>query len=323
MGIPERGFFVDDPVCIVIFCFCRFDKFVQLTESLAKNPDFADFPYYVFQDGGASFNEIQFEEYSAIEPYWNEFSERGNLSNSTFIKSEYNVGLRDSILNGLSHVFERYHQAIVLEDDLIVAPNFLSEMSLSLKKFRADRSISHISGWSPPSLLPKSCSNNRIIRSRMMFCWGWATWSDRWRLFDLEKVTHDLKGGNFDICAGDKFGLGGLQRQVRLNQQGRIKTWAVFWHYHIYLSGKYCANFRYSLVQNNGNDGSGVNCGDIRILKRFNKFFEGSITVNKLLVLNEPAMKSYLYEVNLAVWLILRNFLSVVRKALVWLEKRF
>ena len=61
--------------------------------------------------------------------------------------SVVNKGLGHSIISGVSAVIEKYGKAIVLEDDLICTPNFLSYMNQALDFYEQDQRIISVCGY--------------------------------------------------------------------------------------------------------------------------------------------------------------------------------
>lgn len=46
--------------------------------------------------------------------------------------AEKNIGCRDSVIQGITQVLEQYEAAIILEDDIVTSPYFLSYMNKCL-----------------------------------------------------------------------------------------------------------------------------------------------------------------------------------------------
>ena len=69
----------------------------------------------------------------------------------------------------------------------------------------------------------------------------------------MARFTREQRA-QFDLdCQGTDFWY-----QLEANRDGLMRTWAVFWYAHVFLSGGLCAIPRTSLVRNIGHDGSGV-----------------------------------------------------------------
>lgn len=169
-----------------------------------------------------------------------------------------NFGLSKSITTGIDYVLERHTNIIVLEDDIITSPKFLSYMNQALSKYRNDASVASISGYSYPTdrPLPEHFFLNRIE------CWGWGTWSDQWTLFNPD--------GN---SLADKIRSAGLVREFNYDNNfpffkmlcdqalGKNDSWAIRWDASVFLAGRYTLYPGKSYVKNFGMDGEGTNCG--------------------------------------------------------------
>lgn len=92
------------------------------------------------------------------------------------IKRSSNQGFKN-ITNGVSALCEKYGRTIVIEDDLLVAPDFLSFMIDGLVQYAQTPQVFMISGFiyhglqklrQPTFFLPTA------------FIWGWATWKRAW-----------------------------------------------------------------------------------------------------------------------------------------------
>lgn len=75
---------------------------------------------------------------------------------------------------------------IILEDDIVPYEQFFPYCEELLTKYKNDKRIACISGWSyfydkTPENYPYTYYFSHIQSS-----WGWATWRDRWNIIDLE-----------------------------------------------------------------------------------------------------------------------------------------
>lgn len=175
----------------------------------------------------------------------------------TVIEQVKNKGLANSIVDGVTNIIERYGQVIVLEDDLVISPYFLQFMNGALNFYRENKKVWHISGWNYP--IDKEGLQD-VFLWRLMNCWGWATWSDRWSYF--EKNPEQLMNEFSTECIR-QFNLDNIEDfwgQVISNNNGVINTWAIFWYATIFKYEGLCLNPTQTLVDNIGLDGSGVHC---------------------------------------------------------------
>jgi hypothetical protein len=197
------------------------------------------------------------------------------------IKNEFNNGLAESIIKGVTEIISQYKKVIVLEDDLITSPYFLKYMNEALDFYQDKNKIWHISGWNYPI---ETDGLGDVFSWRVMNCWGWATWADRWIYFekDVAKTMHsfsreDIKKLNLD-------GAENFWKQIIDNKKGKINTWAIFWYVTIFKKNGLCINPTHTYVQNIGLDGSGSHCGsnDFFNIKQLNQLSHSNFNVNYL-----------------------------------------
>jgi hypothetical protein len=173
------------------------------------------------------------------------------------IRRGCNFGLSKNIIGGITDVLNAWKSVIVLEDDLIVSPNFLEYMNDALNYYENKKNVWHISGYT------EYFGSDDLDKSffwRTMHCWGWATWADRWQFF--EKNTDSLLE-KFNPSMINNLNLDGAINfwdQVILNKKNKIDTWAIYWYATIFLNKGLCLNPYVSHVRNTGFDGSGTNC---------------------------------------------------------------
>lgn len=300
-------------VGVVIFCYKRLDKFTTLLDSLSKNNLKIINKFFVYQDGllPAS-SDIEIYDHKKIKLIWENFVQKNNILSFSFVQSSENLGLRTSILNGLDSAFSEVDSLIILEDDLYLHSQFLDQMTRLLKCYERDQSIGHINGWSNFQVLPFS-SNNQIVRTSMMYCWGWATWKDRWYGFRASNVWEIRKFNLVEKFKYDYFFMARLIHQLTINWSGKKKTWAVFWYLYLRLNKLKCIGYNYSLSTNEGNDGSGENCKKVNSLI-FSFLTDGQLTLKNLFRLREHEFFNVIFYFNLIIWLFIRNLYLLLVK---------
>lgn len=104
-----------------------------------------------------------------------------------------NVGLSGSIRAGLDWLFESHEAAIVVEDDICVAPEFYDYARLTLGHYRDAARIAGITGLRYP--FDRGAFGGYaydVFLSPRFSSWGWATWRDRWQAFTFD--TSVLRG---------------------------------------------------------------------------------------------------------------------------------
>jgi hypothetical protein len=237
---------------IVLFVYSRPEHTRRTLESLAANMLAEQSDLIVYADAARNVSdEVQVR---AVRDLVHATSGFRNL---TVIEREVNFGLARNIIEGVTEVCNRYGCVIVLEDDIVTSPHFLSFMNTTLDRYADDPCAWHISGWNYP-IDPDGLGGAFFWRA--MNCWGWATWADRWAFFQkapkrLIESWDKEKIGRFNLDGAHDF-----WNQITANQIGKSNTWAIFWYATIFENNGLCLNPARTFVLNIGNDGTGENC---------------------------------------------------------------
>lgn len=238
---------------IVLFAFNRPEHTARTLGALSKNELASESDLFVYLDGPRNPDDSEL-----IERVYRVIASIKGFKSIVINRKSANAGLASNIIKGVSDVISRHGRVIVIEDDMVTSPKFLKYMNDALEYYSNNKKVWHVSGFA------ESIGINRPKDSflwRVMHCWGWATWADRWLHF--EKKPQELVG-TFTPEMIKRFNLDGYQNfwaQVILNANGKISTWAIFWYATIFKNNGLCLSPFNSYVQNIGLDGSGVHCG--------------------------------------------------------------
>jgi hypothetical protein len=237
------------PAPIAFFAFNRPQHAQATLAALAANDGVAETDLHVFVDGAR--DEAEGAQVAAVV----RVAEAASGFRSVRVHaSPTNLGLYRAITTGVSAVVAEVGRVIVVEDDILVAPEFLQYMNDALDRYDADARIGAIHGYAPPlEGLPE------FFFLRGGDCWGWATWADRWRLFDPDatRLLHEIvERGQLDAFA-DVHGIQGLRHLIR-RSANRNQSWAAHWNASLFLASRLSLHPGASFVQNIGNDGTGT-----------------------------------------------------------------
>lgn len=177
------------------------------------------------------------------------------------IISETNKGLQESIIYGISYVLSYHKNIIVLEDDLTVSPFFLKYMNDGLNKFEHTTDVGSICAYWHPSI--KTFPDESFFFLNGGDCWGWATWIDRWSLFESDALL--IKNKLIESSLIDKFEFGGMIEILDLQIEKKVSSWFIRWHGSLILNNKLSLFPNISFVRNIGLDGSGTH-GDNMVI---------------------------------------------------------
>ena len=244
---------------IIFFAYKRpFHTFHSL-KALSKNLESKESDLIAYIDGPSNIKELHLID--NVENIINSFKE--NFKSLKIYRSDINKGLAKNIRDGITNTLKTYENVITLEDDICVSGSFLKYMNEALRKYQNHKKVWHINGYNLPI---DSDPNKEYVFLRIMFCWGWATWRDRWFSFindDLAQDPYHLsfifnKGMRKDLDLGLRFSP--FWSQVEQNKNNK-STWAIFWYCHIFRNKGLCLTPSKSFANNIGIDGSGMNCG--------------------------------------------------------------
>ncbi len=288
---------------IILFVYNRKLHTKKTVDALKKNLLANKSELFIYSDGPKKIEN--FEEVLKVRKYIKTIN---GFKKVKIIEQKKNLGLANSIISGVTEIINKYGKAIILEDDIITSPLFLKFMNSALKYFKNVNKIWHISGWSYPINLE---NDSDVYFSRVMHCWGWATWSNKWKYF--EKNTNKLIK-NFSKKDISKLNFDGYNnsfwKQVLLNKRNKINTWAIFWYATILKKNGLCLLPSKSFTKNIGFDGSGIHTFDLsykdnislNLKKKLN--FNIKIMENKRNILK---IKNYLYASQKNIFLRLIN----------------
>ena len=175
-------------------------------------------------------------------------------------RSKQNLGLARSVTQGVGKMLGKYETVIVLEDDIVPLPGFLSFMNQALSRYRHCPKVMQISAYAYP--VPESRKGAYFLP--LTSCWGWATWKRAWRHYGLcrKKAAKDLASPRFlkRMNLDGSYPYGKLLQDV---VDGKSDTWGVIWYWNLLRQGGLTLFPPQSYVQNIGWDGSGTH-GDLR-----------------------------------------------------------
>lgn len=165
--------------------------------------------------------------------------------------AESNIGCADSIIRGISQVLANHPSAIIVEDDLITAPNFLDYMNQCLVQYAGNRRVYSASGYTMPFSRPPGYKPDAYFIPRHS-PWGWATWADRWQSVDWDMT--DYPAFERDKQQQKAFMQGGsdLVRMLRDQMEGRADAWDIRFCYNRFKENGLTMYPTVSKVQNIG-----------------------------------------------------------------------
>ena len=216
-----------EKIIIGVFCYKRATKLNLCIEALLKNPECKDLEIVFFSDGYKSDKDkpgvLQVRDFI------------DNLKGFKKIHKHYrsvNVSTGPNFREGLKFLSENFEQFIVVEDDLIVSPNYINFLMDGLTFYKEDKSVFCITAYVYP-IKPGNYEYDTIVYKR--FCsYGWAGWGNR---FESVIWEHDELQRLMDNSPGFKRRLNAegydLVRMLKKQIKGTISTWDVQLQVHV------------------------------------------------------------------------------------------
>jgi hypothetical protein len=237
---------------IALFVFNRLEHTIRTIEALQIN-EFAEFSeLFIFSD--APKNPASMEAVKEVREYIKTVT---GFASVTIVERDRNFGLAKSIIDGVTRLCDEFGKVIVIEDDLVTSQYFLRYMNEALDIYADDSNVASIHGYWYS--VDKSMPETFFMRGAS--CWGWATWSRGWGMFeaDGEKLLGELKKQKL-TRSFDLDGSIAYTQMLRDQISGKNNSWAIRWHASTFLADKLQLSPGTSLVRNIGFDGSGIHC---------------------------------------------------------------
>jgi hypothetical protein len=239
------------PAPIVLFAYNRPWHLRQTLEALMRNHLAENSRLIVYSDGPRS--ERDQDAVAEVRAF---LKGMDGFRKIELVEHDRNLGLQRSIFNGVSDVVERYGRVIVMEDDLVTSPHFLSYMNDALELYEHEEDVISVHGYVYPvkGTLPET------FFLRGADCWGWGTWSRGWSRYvdDGALLLTRIRDGGLEKSF-DMDGAYPYTRMLADTVSGRVSSWAVKWYASAFLEGRLTLYPGRSLVQHIGKDGSGTN----------------------------------------------------------------
>ncbi len=238
---------------VILFVYNRPWHTQQMLDALRANTGIAETDIFVFADGPKK--EATPDDQKAIQEVRALCEAIDWAKSVTLTTQPNNVGLANHVIFGINTVFKTHDSVIVLEDDIVTHPQFLSFINNGLALYQSEDAVFGISGYTYPServsesdsfFLPVSCS------------WSYATWKDRWRKveFDTQKLIDCIHAAGLEKKMD--YGDYPFYQMLCHQAQGEIDSWAIRFYASMFLEKKLFLYPKYALIRNIGFDNSGT-----------------------------------------------------------------
>lgn len=238
---------------IVLFTYNRPGHTRRTVESLLRNTLAFESDLIVYSDAARSTENV-----SLVDKVRTYLTTITGFRSIKVIHRPSNFGLSKSIIKGVTEVLHQFDRAIILEDDMVTSPYFLTYMNEALEQFSDNERIVSIHGY----VYPTAHSLPEAFFLQGADCWGWGTWKRGWDCFNedgqflLDELKRRKLTYSFDFNDSHPY-----TKMLKKQSKGANDSWAIRWYASAFLAGKLTLYPGRSLVHNIGNDNSGTHCG--------------------------------------------------------------
>lgn len=231
---------------VVIFIYNRPEITLQLFNLICRvRPP----KIYLISDGPKFADEIDFSKVIQCREIFNETNWIVEIKKNF---SPVNLGCKIRIKSGIDWVFASENCAIILEDDCIPDESFFMFADEMLSKYESDLRIGAICAAN--FLTTRDIPVASYFATSHTQIWGWATWRNRWKLYDSKMSNWPSEKKEF---ASDSY-FNGIVQKFAWNKSfdsafaNKVDTWDINWQYTLWRHNLYSILPNINLVNNLG-----------------------------------------------------------------------
>ncbi len=241
---------------IVIFTYNRLQEIRRTIDALQKNHLAGQSNVYIFSDGAKNLGDA--EKVTAVREYLKTIE---GFEKITITEAKSNMGLANSIIAGVSKVFENYDKIIVLEDDLVSSKNFLDFINQALDFYDSSEEIISVSGYTRDLPILQNYKKDYYLGYRASSL-GWGTWKSRWTQVDWEVADYLEFRSNKKLKRRMARIGSDMPGMLKNQQEGVIDSWAIRWCYHQFKYDLKCVFASTSKLNHIGIDNNATNASN-------------------------------------------------------------
>lgn len=239
-------------VCLLVFAYNRPAHFDALMRSLSSCRELDSLRIRLVCDGPRKADDL--DAVREVQRHASDWSARLGCE---LIARSNNRGLAASVREEVTSALVEAEAVIVVEDDLVVAPDFIRFHLAALDHYRLEDRVMQVSGFRhiPPD------GSNRTSLLPVITSWGWSTWRRAWGKFDWEASgwTDATNKVRWAFNCRDAYDFSWVL-DGRL--KGENESWGIMWYWTVFRENGLVVYPPQNLVDNTGFDGSGVHCSN-------------------------------------------------------------
>jgi len=181
---------------VLVMVYDRLDSLKKCIQSLQNCEEAKDSVLYISSD--AAYKSQDDEKIEAVRKYIQTIT---GFQRVIPITPKENRGLNGAYNAAIDLIFKEHDTFIFLEDDIIVAPNFLKFINEGLKFYKEEPKVMSISGFSHSVFFKVNDSAKEEVYFTQRWCpWGFGSWKDKMlkvHALSLEELSQDMENKGF------------------------------------------------------------------------------------------------------------------------------
>lgn len=227
---------------VLFLTFNRLDTTKQVFEQIkiAKPPKL-----YLASDGPRKNKKDEAETVKTVRNWLLE-NINWDCEVKTLFRDE-NLGCGKAVSSAITWFFEQEEDGIILEDDCLPNQSFFKYCEELLDYYKDNKNVWVISG---DQFVEDYNNNASYYFAKIMHCWGWASWADRWKHYQFDLKDYDEKVIN--NVSEKKYIQKYWLNILNTMKEHKVDTWDYQWALEIIKHNGFCINPSVNLVSNIG-----------------------------------------------------------------------
>lgn len=210
---------------IILFAYNRPWHVTQTLEALAANHLADQSTLYIFADGPKA--DASVEDLEKINETRVAIRDKQWCKEVIIREADTNFGLAESVIAGVTEIVNKHGKVVVLEDDIITSPYFLTFLNDGLKVYQDSGNVYAINSY----MFPIDTDEVTTFLSPLgTSTWGWATWADKWKAFERTPKHKTLIQTNPFLRS--RFNLADYNYADMLDN---TNSWGIRWYYSVFV----------------------------------------------------------------------------------------
>lgn len=229
---------------VLFLVFNRLDTTKQVFEAIrqAKPPRL-----YVAADGARESKEGEEQKAQAVRDYIISSIDWECEVKTLFRES--NFGCKMAVSGAIDWFFENEEMGIILEDDCLPSQSFFWFCEELLERYKDDMRVGMISGDNFQNGIKRGEADYYF--SIYNHIWGWASWADRWKNYDVNLSQFD-NSDFIDQLFDDKKTIKYWKNIFETMKKGLINTWDYQWTFTLWNNKQLTILPNINLIENVG-----------------------------------------------------------------------